>query len=66
MKNVIYLKEHQQQLVRLETEALAKAIMRKINDRWLVKGAEHDTESRDLALSLLIQELQKLANENNK
>lgn len=60
MKNVIYLKEHQQQLVRLETEALTKAIMQKINDRWLVKGAEHDTESRDLALSLLIQELQKL------
>jgi hypothetical protein len=58
MKNVIYLKEHQQQLVQLETEALAKAVMQKINDRWLV--AEHDTESRDLALSLLIQELQKL------
>lgn len=60
MNNIIYLRDHQPKLVQLETEALAKAIMQKINDRWLVKGAEHDTESRDLALSLLIQELQKL------
>lgn len=60
MNNVIYLRDHQQKLVQLETEALVKAVLQKINDRWIVKGAEHDTESRDLALSLLIQELQKL------
>lgn len=59
MENVIYLKDHQHKLIEMDAQAKAKAILERINERWLIEGKEQ----RDLCLKLVIESLQK--NENN-
>lgn len=59
MENIIYLKDHQRKLIEMDAQAKAKAILERINERWLIEGAEQ----RDLCLKLVIESLQK--NENN-
>lgn len=62
MKNIIYLKNHQHKLIEIDAQAKAKAMFKKINERWLIEGKEQ----RDLCLKLVIESLQNLAkNENN-
>lgn len=62
MENIIYLKDHQRKLIEMDAQAKAKAILEKINERWLIEGKEQ----RDLCLELVIESLQNLAkNENN-
>lgn len=62
MENVIYLKDHQHKLVEMDAQTKAKAIFKRINERWLIEGKEQ----RDLCLKLVIESLQNLVkNENN-